>query len=149
MSVKVLIAVDSSTVARDIIGIVANTIWQAGDELKVLTIVDHSDQYQVDEIVRPCQLILDERVQALAVALPKCTITGDVVVGSPAETIIQLAREWNVDLIIIGSHGDTGIRRDQIGSVAATVVNTAPCSVEVLKIGSSRQKERLRTSSLL
>jgi nucleotide-binding universal stress UspA family protein len=37
-------------------------------------------------------------------------------------------------MIVLGSHGDTGYRRDRVGSVAAAVVNQAPCTVELIKV---------------
>jgi nucleotide-binding universal stress UspA family protein len=49
--------------------------------------------------------------------------------GSPAGNILAYAREKYIDLIVIGTHGRTGISRDILGSVAETVVRLAPCPV--------------------
>jgi universal stress protein A len=49
--------------------------------------------------------------------------------GSPAPTICQVAKDGRHDLIVIGTHGRTGITRVLIGSVAEHVVRLAPCPV--------------------
>jgi nucleotide-binding universal stress UspA family protein len=51
-----------------------------------------------------------------------------VLVGSPAEKILELAQQENIDLIIIGAHARKGLER-VFGSVANRVVTGAPCPV--------------------
>jgi nucleotide-binding universal stress UspA family protein len=53
--------------------------------------------------------------------------------GSPALEIIQAAKEIGVDLIIISTHGRTGLKHALIGSVAEHVVRRAPCPVLVVR----------------
>jgi nucleotide-binding universal stress UspA family protein len=50
-------------------------------------------------------------------------------VGVPAERITRLARSWHADMIVMGTHGRTGLTRALVGSVAARVVATAHCPV--------------------
>lgn len=50
-----------------------------------------------------------------------------------AEGILQAAQEERADLIVVGSHGRTGIRRLMIGSVAARVVSQSPLPVLVAR----------------
>jgi universal stress protein A len=52
-----------------------------------------------------------------------------LVTGDPASAIVKLANEEQVDLIIMGTHGRTGLRRLLMGSVAEAVVRRAPCPV--------------------
>ena len=49
--------------------------------------------------------------------------------GSAAGNILAYAREKQIDLIVMGTHGRTGISRELLGSVAETVVRLAPCPV--------------------
>jgi hypothetical protein len=49
----------------------------------------------------------------------------------PHEFIIQEAKEKNIDLIVMGTHGRTGLDKLLIGSVAERVVGYAPCVVMV------------------
>ncbi|MDP6444399.1 MAG: universal stress protein [Pirellulaceae bacterium] len=53
--------------------------------------------------------------------------------GSPADEIVSFAAEEGVDMIVIGSHGRTGIMRALLGSVAEAVVRRAPCPVLTAK----------------
>lgn len=50
-------------------------------------------------------------------------------VGDPLFEIVEYARLQHVDLIVIGTHGRTGIAHMFLGSVAERVVRTAPCPV--------------------
>jgi nucleotide-binding universal stress UspA family protein len=53
--------------------------------------------------------------------------------GSPQNEILQFANEQGVDLIVMGSHGRTGISRLLMGSVAEAVMRRANCPVLVVK----------------
>jgi nucleotide-binding universal stress UspA family protein len=53
--------------------------------------------------------------------------------GDPRSEILDEAKEWPADLIVVGSHGHTGFKRWLLGSVAQAVVSHAPCSVEVVR----------------
>ena len=52
-----------------------------------------------------------------------------VLMGSPAEKILDLAKQENIDLIIMGAHGRKGLERVFFGSVADKVVTGALCPV--------------------
>ena len=54
--------------------------------------------------------------------------------GQPFEQIIKTAQDERVDLIVMGSHGRTGISRLLLGSVAERVIGTAQCPVLVAKL---------------
>jgi nucleotide-binding universal stress UspA family protein len=56
-----------------------------------------------------------------------------VVHGFPFESILTAARDQGVDLIIMGTHGRTGLPHILIGSVAERVVRLAPCPVLVTR----------------
>jgi nucleotide-binding universal stress UspA family protein len=53
--------------------------------------------------------------------------------GDPRATIVDEAEAWAADLIVVGSHGYTGLKRWLLGSVAQSVVSHAPCSVEIVR----------------
>ncbi|MDJ0716267.1 MAG: universal stress protein [Prochloraceae cyanobacterium] len=56
-----------------------------------------------------------------------------VAIGDPSSEIIDYAKEQNIDLIVIPSHGRTGLGRFFLGSVAEKVVRYAHCPVLVLR----------------
>ncbi len=49
--------------------------------------------------------------------------------GHPADTIVRVAQEHHADLIVMGTHGRTGLQHVLLGSVAEKVVRLAPCPV--------------------
>jgi nucleotide-binding universal stress UspA family protein len=54
-------------------------------------------------------------------------------VGEPSERIVRAAVDDGVDLIIMSTHGRTGLARTIFGSVAETVMRNAPCPVMVVR----------------
>ncbi len=70
-------------------------------------------------------------VEAVADAGTKLGVAVEtrIVTGTPAEQIVRLAKELPVDLLIMGTHGRTGISHVFLGSVAEKIVRRAPCPV--------------------
>lgn len=89
-----------------------------------------SQQY-VDQFVTESK----EQLETLWTKLGAGAARGPVMVvsGDPREVIIHKAKDLNVELIVMGTHGRRGISRALIGSVAESVVRTAPCSVLVVR----------------
>jgi universal stress protein A len=57
------------------------------------------------------------------------TVVKAMVEGSPKVEIIAYARKHNIELIVLATHGRTGLAHVLMGSVAESVVRTAPCPV--------------------
>ena len=74
---------------------------------------------------------LEDKVAALKEEYPK--LTGKLVTGNTFLEIIQAARDDEVDMIVMGTHGRTGLAHVLIGSVAERVVREAPCPVLTVK----------------
>ena len=53
--------------------------------------------------------------------------------GDPRSQIIEAAKEWGAELIVMGSHGQTHLERFLMGSVSEAVAHYAPCSVEIVR----------------
>ncbi len=66
------------------------------------------------------------------------SVTHAVCWGAPAEAIVDYAAENQADLIVIATHGRTGLKHVLLGSVAERIVREAPCPV--LTIRSKPQK---------
>jgi nucleotide-binding universal stress UspA family protein len=60
-------------------------------------------------------------------------VTSQVYVGTPAATIVKFAEDHPIDLIVMGTHGRTGLEHLMLGSVAEKVVRRAPCPVLVVR----------------
>jgi nucleotide-binding universal stress UspA family protein len=57
----------------------------------------------------------------------------EVALGHPADTIVRVAQERGADLIVMSTHGRTGLQHVLLGSVAEKVVRLAPCPVLTVK----------------
>jgi nucleotide-binding universal stress UspA family protein len=108
-----------------------------GGELKVLSVVDVPTEFYaeapqvVEEMVRKSkEFVAEVKRQAEAAGVPAETFVGE---GEAYEAVIKLAHEQKADIIVIGSHGRTGLRRLLMGSVAEKVIGYATCPVLVVK----------------
>ena len=83
---------------------------------------------------------LEDRIaQAMAPYHARVTAAGlacdySIVHGEPFQIILETARAAHVDLIIMGTHGRTGLRHVLLGSVAERVVRFAHCPVLVVRL---------------
>jgi nucleotide-binding universal stress UspA family protein len=79
-----------------------------------------------------------ERFKQRTGAAPTSEIAREIRHGKPVREILRFALDVNADLIIVGTHGRTGLRHALLGSVAEQIVYRAPCSVLVAKTKSVR-----------
>ncbi|MCW8963231.1 MAG: universal stress protein, partial [Gammaproteobacteria bacterium] len=87
----------------------------------------------VDERLKDdAQSHADQAFNLLSEANIKAAV--DVRVGRPDEEIVACAREHGADLIVMGSHGRTGLERLLVGSVSERVIGQTECPVMVVKL---------------
>jgi universal stress protein A len=93
----------------------------------------------------------EDRVSACASSLSATglQVTGEVLIGGPSQTIVQSAAAPNVDLIVMGTHGRTGLTHLLIGSVAERVIRHAPCPVLVVRDRSVADRAEAPVSTLI
>jgi nucleotide-binding universal stress UspA family protein len=65
---------------------------------------------------------------------PKIPVSHVLLEGDPAGEITRYAADAGIDVVVIGTHGRTGVDRLVMGSVAEKVMREAPCSVLVVKL---------------
>jgi nucleotide-binding universal stress UspA family protein len=85
--------------------------------------IDSAARTELDQIV-------DGAIAELDVEPPE--VMRSVVPGPPAVTLIEAAE--TADLLVVGSHGRTGLRRLVVGSVANACVQHSPCPVVVIRL---------------
>lgn len=91
-------------------------------------------QKLVDDVREQSQSFVDEAETIIRSRFPEAEfeISTDLLVGSPDQQIVERAKEWKADLIVVGSHG-RGFWGRLLGSVSDGVVHHAPCSVLVVR----------------
>jgi nucleotide-binding universal stress UspA family protein len=137
--VKLLLAVDSITTLDIILNEITARSWPSGTEARVLSVVE-DDEVPLETwrekgygvaAVRHEMRRRGEQICALAVdRLREIGITTEVVImrGNPEFLIPFAARKWPADLILIRAHNRRDFRNWMLGSVAKSVVESAPCS---------------------
>ena len=75
----------------------------------------------------------DEAAATIREHFPQIDLSVQVSKGAPDEILIETAREWKADLIVIGSHGRGFWERMLLGSITDSLVHHAPCSVLVVR----------------
>jgi nucleotide-binding universal stress UspA family protein len=76
---------------------------------------------------------LKEKLRRLQESEPDISMEQRLEIGDPASVILRTAEEVSCDLIVMGTHGRTGLRRLLMGSVAEQVVRRAPRPVITVK----------------
>jgi nucleotide-binding universal stress UspA family protein len=142
---KILLAVDESEYSAAAAEAVATRPWPSGTTVRVLTAVETVTPpatelwYDAGGSLERARQELTTRAGQLTAGVAETLLAGGLKVetairdGEPRSVIVDEARDWPADLIVIGSHGYTGLKRWLLGSVAQAVVAHAPCSVEVVR----------------
>jgi nucleotide-binding universal stress UspA family protein len=142
---KILLAMDESKYSAAAVREVAKRPWPKGTTVRVLTVAEPFPPIAIEPWYggRESLVRMDKELQKRARDLTRKTTenlkkkgikTQAVVLeGDPRSGIVEEAEKWKADLIVMGSHGYTGIKRLLLGSVASSVVSHAPCSVEIVR----------------
>lgn len=147
---KTLLATDGSEFSHAALEFLQRFPLSQGSEVILLTVIDSEAfkgkpvdqlsekekqtlQETKDNIQETCEQLLTAGVSRLQQA--GWTTSGQVRVGHPAEEIAQMAGDLDVDLIVVGSHGLSSIKRFFIGSVSDSLLEHAPCPVLIVKKG--------------
>lgn len=144
---KILIATDGSKYSNAAVDECCRMILNPErDEVQIVSVYENaypitaepfamSQEYyeKLDETVRNIAAgYVDEAKRTVSERFPKAKLTTEILHGAPDQQIIDRAKEWNADLIVVGSHG-RGFWGRLLGSVSDGVVHHAPCSVLVVR----------------
>jgi universal stress protein A len=144
---RVLVAVDDSGFAEDLLRAVVAGIRHENTEVLVLHVMQPVDTVPPPEMAQGYAPELeDERqparalVERIATELSRAGFTAktEVRIGDVTETVLERAAEWHADLITVGSHGQKSIHNFLLGSVAESVARRAGCSVAIVRTAPSK-----------
>jgi nucleotide-binding universal stress UspA family protein len=143
---KILIATDGSVFSTAALNFVADRPWPEGTEAKIISVPEFAiwlgefPYFAPEQVAELNEAALDGARAALEVgkeilSKTKLRVSQNLAVDNevPARTILQEAKKWDADLIVLGSHGRRGFDRFAMGSVSETVAINAHCSVEVVR----------------
>jgi nucleotide-binding universal stress UspA family protein len=149
---KILLATDGSECSAKAVCSVANRPWPSQSEIRIFSVVELVtpdfpstasplgspypssllDQIWKEARTRAEKAVADARKTLRAAGLNVCDCKATPV-GEPRGFILDEAKAWGADLIVVGSHGRHGLERVLMGSVSESVAIHADCSVEVVR----------------
>ncbi len=135
---RILIAVDGSNSSHAGVEDCTKRLWPNGTEFKVVTAVD---SYQllpplIDQQEAPLTNagdLVSNYAEGLQSQFPACSASAEVLQGYVKDSLLECASKWPADLIVMGSHGHTGIAKILVGSVSTAVLHSAKCSVRIVR----------------
>jgi nucleotide-binding universal stress UspA family protein len=142
---KILIGIDNSSFSRAVIQFATRFSWPQKTTALVVSAVPapvmaYAEMYvqsveTATEILEAQRKASQELVSGAEQELLAAGITtrSRVLDGDPRQAIVDTAKDEGIDLILVGSHGRSGVSKLLMGSVASHVVTHAPCSVLVVK----------------
>jgi nucleotide-binding universal stress UspA family protein len=140
---KILLATDGSPRSTPPVQAAASRPWPPGSVVRILTVVEvplplgpeAAIPANYADMADALRADADQAVQNARATVAKSGLAVETTVrdGKAAREIVEEAEAWGADLILLGSHGRTGLTRVLLGSVAEYVVSRAPCSVEVVR----------------
>ncbi|HEC96720.1 MAG TPA: universal stress protein [Nitrospirae bacterium] len=122
---KILIATDGSEFSSKAVHDALDIATACESEVVIVSVASNeSEVREAEGLVREaCKMAGEKGIK----------VTTGTPVGTVYEMIIDLAEKENIDLIVVGSHGKTGLKRLLMGSVAERVIGHASCTVLVVK----------------
>ncbi len=125
---RILLAIDGSQYSEAAVGAAGHLARQAGLPVTVVSVTtaSHSDSRRKEAEQAVAANV--ERLKSMGLEAE-----GRVVQGRPDEAIVKLAEDIGADLIVMGSHGRTGLSKILLGSVVERVIGQAACPVLVVK----------------
>ncbi len=158
---KVIIAVDQTDFADQIIDSVVSHHWPQDTQFKVLSVVEplHWQSVPCIEWNQDAAKILEHRKQLaneiamnarrrIATAIPDSIVHVEIRLGRPKEEIVDSAAQWMADRIILGAHGHAPNRFFR-GSVAHSVSQYCGCSIQLVRLktlSKQHKNEKLKSS---
>ena len=134
---RILVAVDGSSYSDMSVEQAISLGGICNSKIYVISVVDlYPEQMAVaPALVEKMSADVRQHLDKAKAEIDKANIPCETIVrmgGKPHEFIVQEAKDRDVDLIVMGTHGRSGVKRVLLGSVAQNVLGYAPCPVLVV-----------------
>lgn len=93
-----------------------------------------------DHAIREAQDLAEKAVRKIKKLFPAWQVRPEAIVDRPAQGLLVKADTWNPDLIVVGSHGRTGIGKLVLGSVSLRILHHAKANVRISRTRTGRGK---------
>ncbi|BDG01189.1 universal stress protein [Anaeromyxobacter oryzae] len=142
---KILCAIDFSELSRIAMLHAAERARATEAELTLVNVIPktHASMIAEDVLAPSAGEVTEQRLEEMdrkmepwrdeAAQISGAAVRTRILVGDAADKIVKFAHDDKTDLVVIGTHGRTGVARALLGSVAEKVVREAPCSVLVAR----------------
>jgi nucleotide-binding universal stress UspA family protein len=141
---NILLAIDGSAASDAAIDELRHRPWPTPSTVRILSVIQPYVPPATEMVLASATMVEVRQRQAEEaqrhamsagelIAEPGLTVETAVREGDPRSVIVDEADAWPADLIVLGSHGRTGLKRLLLGSVAQSVVAHAHCSVEIVR----------------
>ena len=140
---NVLIGIDDSPFSKAAIEHVTKMVWPAGTKFHVVSASapvfigpgEAAAPGAIAELIEQQEKFHRDLADKAAAALKAAgfDVTAKMVPADPRGALIDAAKRIPADLVVVGSHGRSGLTKLLLGSVATHVVTHSPCSVLVVK----------------
>jgi nucleotide-binding universal stress UspA family protein len=142
---KILIAIDGSDYSQAALKSVIARPWPSNTAVKLLHVVEppsllmgremggYDPEFEMvwKALREQAKDLVEKAAEHLREA--KFKVSTELAEGDPKSQILDAAGEWHADMIVLGSHGRSGLSRFLLGSVSQDVVRHAHCSVEIIR----------------
>jgi nucleotide-binding universal stress UspA family protein len=140
----VLLAIDESAASQAAVNEVLRRLWPADTTVRVLHVVEkfvppaqelwYDAGGNLDQARQEIKARFRSLVEETAARVAEHNLNSEISIrdGNAGKVIVQEAKEWNADVIFVGSRGHVTLKRLLTGSVSHYVVDNASCPVEVV-----------------
>ncbi|MCA9553117.1 MAG: universal stress protein [Myxococcales bacterium] len=132
---RILVPVDFSRCARTALALAGQLAAACGAELDLVHVIRHvssMDGPRGAPFLAEARRQAEEEIAAFLAEIPEHEHVR-VEVGDPGHEVVRAADEGGYDLVVMGTHGRSGVERLVLGSVAERVARHAPCPVLTLR----------------
>ncbi len=144
---RILIAYDGSAPSESAVNEVLKRPWPAGSQVRLVSVVEMEHftappsgvefygplAERIRVSLRESSYNRIQRIMDRFRSRPDLEPSYELRDGGVKHALLEAIREWEADLVVLGSSGTSGLGRMFLGSVCHALVTHAPCNIEIIK----------------